>query len=191
MNSKLQNSINRAIALLNTPKEYENYISIKLSPIPSGCCCFHCWPDTWNKINKSIQPCGPIEDEGDVLIGKNKNIFVLECHESGPEIIAYLALATSATVLLKSIVDLVITIIKALSNEGRKQPLRIKLSKRQIIKGKNEEDNLIEIDMPISKDIEKQLEEILKNLGNYSAKIFQNMLDRRSGTNSRKDWFGV
>lgn len=160
--NKLQNSIDRAIGLLNTPNESENYISIKLSPIPSGCCCFHCWPNTWNKINKSIQPCGPIEDEGDVLIKKKEIKFVLECHESGPEIIAYLALATSSTVLLKSIIDLVITIIKALSNEGRKQPSRIKISKRQIIKGEIEEDSLIEIDIPISKDMEKQLEDRLR-----------------------------
>jgi hypothetical protein len=166
MKNKLQNSIDRSIRLLNTPNESENYISIKLSPVPSGCCCFHCWPDTWEKINKSIQPCGPIEDEGNVLIEKNKNKFVLECHESGPEIIAYLALATSSTVLLKSIVDLVITIIKALSNEGRKQPARIKISKRQIVKGKIEEENLIEIDIPISKDLEKQIEDRLKNLIN-------------------------
>jgi hypothetical protein len=166
MNNKLQISIDRAISLLNTPNEAENYISIKLSPIPSGCCCFHCWPYTWEKINKSIQPCGPIEDEGDVLIEKNKMKFVLECHESGPEIIAYLALATASTVLLKSIIDLVITIIKALSKEDRKQPARIKISKRQVIKGKNEEDNLIEIDIPMSKDIEKQLKDRLKNLIN-------------------------
>jgi hypothetical protein len=166
MNNKLQISIDRAISLLNTPNKAENYISIKLSPIPSGCCCFYCWPSTWEQINKSIRPCGPIEDEGDVLIEKNKMKFVLECHESGPEIIAYLALATASTVLLKSIIDLVITIIKALSKEDRKQPARIKISKRQVIKGKIAEDHLIEIDIPISKDIEKQLEDRLKNLIN-------------------------
>jgi len=166
MNNKLQKSIDRAIALLNTPNEYENYISIKLSPVPSGCCCFHCWPDTWGKINKSIQPCGPIKDEGDVLIEKDKNRFVLECHESGPEIIVYLALTTSSIVLLKSIIDLVITIIKALSDEHGKQPSHIKLSKRQITKGEIEEENLIEIDIPISKNTEKQIEEKIKNLIN-------------------------
>ena len=161
MEDKFHESIDRAIALLKSPKEYENYISIKLSP-PSGCCCSHCWPETWHKINQTIAPCGPVGHEGDALIENNGDKFVLESHESGPEIIAYLALVTASVTLVKSIIDLIATIIKGLSNEHRKQPPRIKISKRQIIKGKIEEECLIEIDIPISKDIEKQLEEKIK-----------------------------
>jgi len=63
---------------------------------------------------------------------------------------------------LKSVIGLIATIIKSLSNEHGKQPPRIKISKRMIIKGKIEEETLIEIDIPISKDIEKQLEEKIK-----------------------------
>lgn len=165
MEDKLLRSMDRAITLLKTPKEYEKYISIKLSP-PSGCCCSDCWPETWHKINQTIAPCGPVGHEGDALIEKNGNKFVLESHESGPEIIVYLALGTAAIVLLKSVIELVTTIIKALSTESRKQPSRIKITKRQIIKGKIEEENLMEIDIPISKDIEKQVEEKIKNLIN-------------------------
>ena len=161
MEDKLLKSIDRAIALLKTPKEYEKYISIKLSP-PFGCCCSHCWPETWQKINKTIAPCGPIEHGGDALIEKNGNIFVLESHESGPEILVYLALATASVTLVKSVIDLVSTIVKGLSGEYIKQPLRIKISKSQIIKGKIEEENLIEIDIPISEGIEKYIEEKLK-----------------------------
>lgn len=158
MGEKLHNSIDRAINLLATPKQYDKYISIKLSP-PSGCCCSHCWPKTWQIINQAIAPCGPVEHEGDALIEKDGDRFVLESHESGPEIILYLALVTASLTVTKSVIDLVNTIIKGLSKEKRKQPARLKITKRQIIKGKIEEENIMEIDIPISEGMEKQLEE--------------------------------
>ncbi len=161
MINKFQDSIDRAIALLKTPADYEKYISIKLSP-PSGCCCSDCWPETWQKVNKAIVPCAPIKHEGDALIGKGGNIFVLEQHESGPEIVLYLALATASVTLAKSVIDLITTIVKGVSNEQRKHPTQIKISKKQIVKGKIEEENLIEIDIPISKDMEKQLRKRIK-----------------------------
>lgn len=163
MDNKLQNSINRAVALLRTPTDFEKYISIKLSP-PSGCCCSNCWPETWQMVNKTIMPYGPIKHEGDALIGKDGNAFVLEQHESGPEILIYLAAATPSLPLVKSVIELITTIIKSLTNEHRKQPPRIKVSKRQLIKGKIEEEYLVEIDIPISKDIEKLLEEKIKQV---------------------------
>ena len=161
MVDNLRKSIDRAIVLLKSPKEYENYISIKLSP-PSGCCCSHCWPETWRLVNKMIAPCGPVEHEGDALIENNGDKYILESHESGPEIIIYLALATASATLLKSIIDLINTILSGLSNEHRKQPPRIKISKRQIIKGNIEEENLLEIDIPISKGMEKYIEEKIR-----------------------------
>ncbi len=161
MEEKLQKSIERASALLKTPPDYEKYISIKLSP-PSGCCCSDCWPETWRIVNQDISPCGPIKHEGDALIKKDGNIFVLEQHESGPEILVFLALATASATLVKSIIDLITTIIEGLSTEHRKQPPHIKIVKRRLIKGKFEEENLIEIDIPVSKNIEKQLEEKIK-----------------------------
>ncbi len=164
MKENLQKSINRAITLLNTPQEYEKYISIKLSP-PSGCCCSHCWPETWRKVNEFISPSGPVGHEGDALIEINKNTFVLESHESGPEITLYLALATASATLVKSVIELVTVIIKGISNESRKQPPRIKITKKQFTKGEIEEEIVFEIDIPISKGIEKQLEEkIIKAL---------------------------
>jgi hypothetical protein len=161
MEAKLQKSIDRASALLKTPPDYEKYISIKLYP-PSGCCCSDCWPETWQTVNQSIYPCGPITHEGDALIEKDGNIFVLEQHESGPEILVYLALATASATLAKSVIDLITTIIKGLSTEHRKQPPRIKIVKRRLIKGNIEEEKLIEIDIPVSNKIEKQLEEKIK-----------------------------
>jgi hypothetical protein len=164
MDISLQKSIDRAVSLLKTPKEYEKYISIKFSP-PSGCCCSHCWPETWQEINHAIAPYGPVGHEGDALIGKNENKFVLESHESGPEIIVYLAVIKASATLAKSVIDLATTIIKSLPDKkNRKQPPRIKILKRQIIKGKIEEENLIELDIPISEDIEKQLEKKIKQV---------------------------
>jgi len=72
MNKNLETSLDRAICLLGTPKDDDNYVSIKIKPAKGGCCCFHCWPNTWAGINEYISPCGPIEDEGDVLIEKKK-----------------------------------------------------------------------------------------------------------------------
>jgi hypothetical protein len=162
MEFNLEKSINRAIALLKTPKYYENYIAIKLSPLNIGCCCSDCLRETWDITNQFIAPCGPVEHEGDALIKKDGSTFVLEQHESGPEIIVYMALATASLTLAKSVIDLITAIIKALSNEHRKQPSRIKISRRQFIKGKVQEDNLIEIDIPISTKLEKQLEQVIK-----------------------------
>jgi hypothetical protein len=161
MEEKLQKSIDRAIDLLKTSPDYEKYISIKLSP-PSGCCCSDCWPETWQIVNQTIYPCGPVKHEGDAVIKKDGDVFVLEQHESGPEILVFLALATASATLAKSVVDLITTIIKGLAGEHRKQPPHIKIVKRRLIKGIIEEENLIEIDIPISKNIEKQLEEKIK-----------------------------
>ena len=43
----------------------------------------------------------------------------MEEHESGPEIVAFLVIATAGIQLTKSIIDLLITIVKARS-DGRK-----------------------------------------------------------------------
>lgn len=162
MEEKLQKSIDRAITLLGTPGEYEKYISIKLFPLGIYCCCSDCLPETWSIVNEFIAPCGPVKHEGDALVKRDENKFVLEQHESGPEIIVYLAVATASLTLIKSIIDLISIIVKGLSNERKKRPTRIKILKRQLIKGEIEEENLIEIDIPISKDMQKRLEEKIK-----------------------------
>jgi hypothetical protein len=168
MNNKIYNSIDRAIALLETPKDYEKYISIKISP-PSGCCCSGCWPETWKEINKAIAPSGPVDHEGDAIIEKGDIRFVLEQHESGPEILIYLGVATASILLIKEVISLMSTVIKGVSNEHRNPPPRIKISKRQIIKGIIEEEKLIEIDIPVSKKMQKQLEEKIKKSINKTS----------------------
>lgn len=163
MDYKFENSIKRAIALLNTPSDYQNYLILKLTLEPFSCHALHHWPNTWRQINEYIKPCGPLADEGDALIEEDGNKFVIESHESGPEIIVYLALATASVSLAKSIIDLVTTIIKGYSREIQKQSFRIKISKRQVIKGQFKE-NVIEVDIPLSKGTEKMLEEKIKKM---------------------------
>lgn len=164
MEKKLQESIDRATALLKTPEEYEIYISLKLSPFPSGCCCSGCLPETWRIVNQFIAPCGPVEHEGDALIEVNEDKFVLESHESGLEIIVLIDLIKKSADCLKSIIQLIVISIKAFSQEKRRKSARIKISRRQVIKGIVEEENSIEIDLPISEDMEKQLQDKLRNL---------------------------
>jgi hypothetical protein len=163
MDYKFDSSLKRAIALLNTPGDSKNYFILKFCLEPFACHHLNHWPNTWEQINEYIYPSAPIKDEGDALIKKNGAKFVLESHESGPEIVAYIALATASATLLKSIIDLATTIIKGFSSERGKQTSRIKISKRQIVNGKLEE-NTIEIDIPLSKETEKRLEGKIRKL---------------------------
>lgn len=170
MNKNLKKSLDRAIKLLNTPKDYENYISIKIKPVNGGCCCFHCWPKTWEIINEYIYPFGPLKDEGDVLIDKMNEKFVLECHESGPEIVAYLK--TISIDLIKSIIELIITLLKAFQNEKHKSTLKFKIIKRCFQKGQIEEEKIMELDLPLSNDVIKKLNDnISDNIGNVLKEI--------------------
>jgi len=102
-----QRSIARAAVLLGKIADAKDFTILKLLPDPRGCCCFHCWPHTWAAINDFIAPDGPIPDEGDVPIHVGESEYVLECHESGPEIVVYLGMATASIALIKSVVDLI------------------------------------------------------------------------------------
>ena len=157
-------NIDRAQNLLKTPKDYEGYISIKIKPKQGFCCCFHCWPYTWEAINLSISQYGIIQDEGDVLIGEGEDKFVLECHESGPEIVLYLGIGIASLNLVASIINLINVIIKNRQNE--KQGAQFVITKRIVRKSKIIEENVIEIDFPISTDNTKLLNEKLKNIIN-------------------------
>lgn len=148
--------------MIGTPADYDNYISIKVEPDPKRCCCFHCWPETWAFVNKFIYPYGPLKDEGDVLININNEKFVLECHESGPEVVAYLGLGTASILLTKSIIELIVAMLKSLEKEKHKRPSTIKIIKRRQMKGKVKEENIISIDLPLRKDVIKKLNDSIK-----------------------------
>ena len=159
----MDKSLERAIKLLRTPPNEAEYVILKITPIGGGCCCFHCWPDTWATVNRAIFPCGPLEDEGDVLIKRGNEQFVLECHEKGPEIIYYIGLGTASILLIKSIIELIVAVLKALEKEkGKgKNVGNLKIVRKWVIKGKVDEEQVIEINLPLDettiKDLEKKI----------------------------------
>ena len=162
----MKKSIERAIALLGTSADYDKYEAIKIKPNKGGCCCFHCWPKTWASVNEYIAPFGPLRDEGDVLIENNNGKLVLECHESGPEIILYIGLGTASILLIKSVVELIVALLKALEKEKRESCGHLKISKRRIIKGKTNEELIMEISFPLSEMATKELnDKIEKTIG--------------------------
>ena len=145
-------SIARAAALLGQIANAEDFTILKLLPDPKGCCCFHCWPHTWAAVNDFIAPDGPIPDEGDALIHAGESEYVLECHESGPEIVVYLGMATASMALIKSVVDLIAAFLKKRAEGDRRSPARIKLSRRRVHSSEIKDDILLEIDLPLDGD---------------------------------------
>jgi len=162
MNSNLQKSIDRAMTLMGTPPDYENYISIKINPSQGGCCCpDHCWPETYAAINKYIAPFGRLKERGDVLIEQDKERYVLECHESGPEIIFY---GVISGLLASVIAGLVKVIWNALPNE-KKQYKTLKITiRRQNKRGEVKEEKIIEIGPNLPDDKIKRLGSIINSM---------------------------
>jgi len=169
-NASRRDSIARAVSFLKGSKSGDEFIILKLLPEPRGCCCFHCWPSTWADINRYTSPQGPIPDEGDVLIRTEGGDYVLECHESGPEIVVYLGIITASLVLTKSVVDLVTTFLKTLQKERHKPLSSVKPSRRHVSDGEIEEEILMEISFPLSADTEKMLDERIQEALQKSAK---------------------
>jgi hypothetical protein len=117
-------SIDRATKLLNTPPCYSDYILIKITPERSGCCCLNHWSNTWQTVDEYIYPDGPVRggqtrNEGDVLIHKGGTSFVLECHETGPEIVIYLGVIVITAEFIKSVADLIAVILNARIRDER------------------------------------------------------------------------
>ncbi len=150
-------SIERASALMGTPSNVDDYMILKLMPDGGGCCCTDCWPEAWRAVNRHIVPAGPIGHEGDVLLGQGDAQFVLEGHESGPEIIVYLGVATASLLAIKAVFELITTILKNVTQD-RKRPSRIKLARRFATKGKFEEEVAMELDLPLSEETAEELE---------------------------------
>jgi hypothetical protein len=160
--NSLNSSIKRAQRLLKTPDDDENYISIKIKPANVGCCCFHCWPLTWREVNNEISQYGQLEDEGDVLLGKKGGKFVLECHESGPEIIIYLGVGIASANLIKSVLDIVLTIIR--NRQREKIGAQFKITQRKVKSAEVFEENVLEIDIPLTKENITMLNEKIKDI---------------------------
>jgi hypothetical protein len=160
----LERDLMMAIHLLETPKDFENYIVLKIAPVGGGCCCFHHWPETWNSINKFISPCGPIRNEGAALIKKNSDKFVLECHESGPEIIIYLGLGTASILLVKSVVDLVLTMLKSRQKSNSHGNVKFKITSYRYIDASNIDESVMEVNVPLSEESINLINDNIENI---------------------------
>jgi hypothetical protein len=97
--------------------------------------------------------------------------LVFEEHESGPELLVYLAVATAGITLAKSVIDLITAIIKSRAEGVKKgdQPADpIELMVRRVDKGHEfREEIVLRIGHkePVdAKVIEKQLDEVLRKL---------------------------
>lgn len=75
-------------------------VSIKVR-VTSGCYHRSCSPLAYEIIDKFLENVSPQEE------------FAFEEHESGPEILVYVAVTTAGISLLKSVIDLIVTILKA------------------------------------------------------------------------------
>lgn len=150
-------SIQRANALLGEADREAAIVVLKIQPVPHSCCCFHCWPHTWQLINDFVAPQGPIKDEGDLLLESEGGPLVLECHESGPEVVLYLAATTAVVTLVKSVVDLVTAIVASRSRESHGG--RLKLTSSRTVNGVTGREEAIELELPLSPDTVKLIEQ--------------------------------
>jgi hypothetical protein len=83
-------------------------VSIKIR-VDSGCYSRGCCPNAYAIIDRKLNE-----------LHKNSERFEFEEHETGPEVLVYLAVTTAGLGLAKSIIEFVTAIIKARS-EGRKK----------------------------------------------------------------------
>ena len=146
--NNLLHSVKRACTLFDAGSEDHEYISIKIRPINGGCCCFHCWPKTWEVVTQSVHTKEPLEDEGDALIIDGNNEYVIECHESGPEIVILIDRIVAYSSFLVSVAGLIFTIIQARQKE--KPGTKLELIKRTYKKGIIKEEIVMRIDGSIN-----------------------------------------
>ena len=155
----LERDLKIAIPLLKKPEKFEDYIVLKITPPDGECCCFQHWPETWSVVNNFISPCGPIRNEGAVLIEKNDEQFVLECHESGPEIVVYLGLGTASLLLVKEVIALIVTLLKSRQKRSYHSNIKFKITSYRYISPKKIDETVVEVDLPLSDEFVKLLNE--------------------------------
>jgi hypothetical protein len=98
----------RAFELTRAPREGEVSVSLKVRVV-SGCFHREHSPQAYRLIDKQLASPASRRSE-----------FAFVEHESGPELLVYVALATAGVALAKSVIDLIVAIIKARS-EGVKK----------------------------------------------------------------------
>jgi len=107
-----------------------------------------------------------MKDEGDLLIesGEADNRLVLECHETGPEIIIYLGMVTASLALLKTVLELIVFIIKARGKDVRSHQQNLNISIHSVKRdGSSENEESIQISMPATDLTVKAVEKFLSH----------------------------
>ncbi len=136
----------------------ENLVFLKIEPVPRRCCCSHCLPELWKNVNNEILPQGPIGHEASEILELNNEPTVLEQHESGPELLAFL---TSITTIAKFIKFLLSLSIDSFRKRGA---VKVKITRRLITtRQKIVSESTKEIELSGStKEIINKLKEIIK-----------------------------
>jgi len=133
----------------------------KISPNERDCCCTNCWYGTWSYINNNLKLNHPITHEDGALVTLNNVDFVLEDHESGPEIIVWIEAGSALINMVSAIITLICVIIDKRKIEKPSSTFSIK---KIIYKnGKPKEKIIIKIPQNMDrKAIKKLLKENVK-----------------------------
>jgi len=136
----------------------ENLVFLKVEPVPRRCCCSHCLPELWKNVNNEILPQGPIGHEASEILVVSDEPIILEQHETGPELLAFL---TSITTIVKFIKFLFSLSIDSFRKRGA---IKVKITRRLITtKQKIVSESTKEIELSNStKEIIDKLKEIIK-----------------------------
>lgn len=137
-----------------------NLVVFKVEPVPMFCCCSGCVSDLWTTVNDEIHPQGPIEHEGSAILNIQNEQIVLEQHESGPEIIAFINSVINIVNFAKLLFSLSIDAFKKKGATKIKIIRRVITTKRKLI-----DESIIEIDLnqiQNKREIDKTLNKLLK-----------------------------
>mgnify|MGYP001390953724 CR=1 FL=1 len=125
-----------------------------------SCHCFHCWPETWAAVNAFLGTEGPIKDESDLLLNTDDSVFVLECHESGPEVVACVE---AAATVITAIATLITVIIAARRREAPRSSRSLKLTITRASRGLFDEESEITFELPVDESLEKLIASIVES----------------------------
>ena len=114
------------------PREGETSVSLKVRVV-SGCFHREHSPSAYQLIDDHLASI-PVSERSDIAYVE---------HESGPELLVYLALATSGVTLAKSAIDLIVAILKA-RTEGVKNGDRPNAPVEVIIRRVGDKDRFLE-----------------------------------------------
>ncbi|PKL49679.1 MAG: hypothetical protein CVV39_02600 [Planctomycetes bacterium HGW-Planctomycetes-1] len=110
-------------------------------------------------VNKKISPQGPIEHEGSAIINFQNEKIILEQHESGPELIAFL-ISLSANFVHDFAKWLFLNSVSAFQKKGA---TKIKLTRKIITtKRKTVDESTLEVDVKNITGVDKVISDFLK-----------------------------